>query len=162
MKKAGFVHPKNKTNEGAIYPFIGSNKYKRYPDYLKEGVIADAKYKRLLILREQSDRVSDNIQRDDLNQMISYLHITSSKVGIFISPTEIVLMNHDTGCFYSDDTIAFSKNQLQVLKVGDLMGDGGQVLIVGVNIPQGQVSYKDFVTTMHSIEAILLQKLRTI
>lgn len=163
MKRAGFKHPKNKTGEGAIYPFLSRpNKYKRYPDYMKDGVIADAKYKRLLILQEQSNRVIDNIQRDDLNQMISYLHITSSKVGIFISPTEIVLMDHATGNFYSDDTIAFSANQLLELKVGELMGDGGQVLIVGINIPQNQVSYKDFVTTMHSIEAILLQKLRTI
>ena len=160
MSKAGFKHPKNKTGEGAIHPFRGrTNKYKRYPDYMKTDVIADAKYKRLLTLSENSSKVTDNIQRDDLNQMISYLHITSSKVGIFIGPTEIVLMDPDTGQFYSDDTIAFSTRELQVLKVGDLMGDGGQIVIIGVNIPKNPQSYDQFSEAMKSTESILLNQL---
>lgn len=160
MSKAGFKHPKNKTGEGAIHPFRGrTNKYKRYPDYMKADVIADAKYKRLLTLSENSSKVTDNIQRDDLNQMISYLHITSSKVGIFIGPTEIVLMDPDTGQFYSDDTIAFSTRDLQVLKVGDLMGDGGQIVIIGVNIPKNPQSYDQFSEAMKSTESVLLNQL---
>ncbi len=160
MSKAGFTHPKNKTGEGAIHPFRGrTNKYKRYPDYMKTDVIADAKYKRLLTLSENSSKVTDNIQRDDLNQMISYLHITSSKVGIFIGPTEIVLMDPDTGQFYSDDTIAFSTRELQVLKVGDLMGDGGQIVIIGVNIPKNPQSYDQFSEAMKSTESVLLNQL---
>lgn len=159
MAKAGFSHPKNKTGEGAIHPFRGrTNKYKRYPDYMKDDIIADAKYKRLLKLNDYS-KVTDNIQRDDLNQMISYLHITSSKVGIFIGPTEIVLMDPDTGQFYSDDTIAFSTRELQVLKVGDLMGDGGEIRIIGVNIPQSAASYEEFENAMKQTENVLLDKL---
>ncbi|MGM9738174.1 MAG: hypothetical protein ACI3ZT_07160 [Candidatus Cryptobacteroides sp.] len=160
MTKAGFSHPKNKTGEGAIHPFRGrSNKYKRYPDYMKADIIADAKYKRLLTLSENSSKVTDNIQRDDLNQMISYLHITSSRVGIFIGPTEIVLMDPKTGQFYSDDTIAFSTRELQVLKVGDLMGDGGQIVIIGVNIPKNPQSYEQFSEAMKSTETVLLNQL---
>ena len=163
MSKAGFKHPKNKTGEGAIHPFRARiNKYKRYPDYMKTDVIADAKYKRLLTLSENSSKVTDNIQRDDLNQMISYLHITSSKIGLFIGPTEIVLMDPDTGQFYSDDTIAFSTRELQVLKVGDLMGDGGQIVIIGVNIPKQPHSYDQFSEAMKSTEAILLNQLTNI
>lgn len=159
MAKAGFSHPKNKTGEGAIHPFRGrTNKYKRYPDYMKDDIIADAKYKRLLKLNDYS-KVTDNIQRDDLNQMISYLHITSSKVGVFIGPTEIVLMDPDTGQFYSDDTIAFSTRELQVLKVGDLMGDGGEIRIIGVNIPQSAASYEEFENAMKQTENVLLDKL---
>lgn len=159
MAKAGFSHPKNKTGEGAIHPFRGrTNKYKRYPDYMKDDIIADAKYKRLLKLNDYS-KVTDNIQRDDLNQMISYLHITSSKVGIFIGPTEIVLMDPDTGQLYSDDTIAFSTRELQVLKVGDLMGDGGEIRIIGVNIPQSAASYEEFENAMKQTENVLLDKL---
>lgn len=159
MSKAGFSHPKNKTGEGAIHPFRGkTNKYKRYPDYLKDDIIADAKYKSLLKLNDYS-KVTDNIQRNDLNQMISYLHITSSKVGIFIGPTEIVLMDPDTGQFYSDDTIAFSTRELQVLKVGDLMGDGGEIRIIGVNIPQSASSFEEFENTMNRTENVLLDKL---
>ena len=91
--------------------------------------------------------------------MISYLHITSSKVGIFIGPTEIVLMNPDTGQFYSDDTIAFSTRELQVLKVGDLMGDGGQIVIIGVNIPNHVQNYEMFSEAMKQTEIVLMNKL---
>ena len=160
MAKAGFTHPKNKTGEGAIHPFIGrTNKYKRYPDYMKDNIIADAKYKCLLMVNENSGTLTDNIQRDDLNQMISYLHITSSKVGIFIGPTELVLMNPDTGQFYSDDTIAFSAQNLQVMKVGDLMGDGGQIVIIGVNIPNHVQNYEMFSEAMKSTETVMLNQL---
>lgn len=160
MSKAGFTHPKNKTGEGAIYPFRGrTNKYKRYPDYMKDNIIADAKYKRLLTLSENFSNVTDNIQRDDLNQMISYLHITSSKVGIFIGPTEIVLMDPDNGEFYSDDTIAFSTKELQILKVGDLMGDGGQIVIIGVNIPRHSQNFEEFSAVMHRTEIVLQNNL---
>lgn len=160
MSKAGFKHPKNKTGEGAIHPFRDkTNKYKRYPDYMKTNVIADAKYKRLLTSSENSNKVTDNIQRDDLNQMISYLHITSSRVGIFICPTEIVSMHPDTGQFYSDDTIAFRTEELKVLKVGDLMGDGGHIVIIGVNIPKNPESYDKFSDAMKSTETVLLDQL---
>lgn len=163
MAKAGFKHPKNKTGEGSIYPFKGRvNKYKRYPDFMMSGIIADAKYKNLLSKPDSSERVYDIIQRDDLNQMISYLHITSSKVGIFIGPTEVVLMNPDNGNYYQDDTVAFSTNEIQILKVGDLMGDGGQIIIIGINIPQAATSYKEFEATMACTEGVLLSKLKRI
>lgn len=163
MAKAGFKHPKNKTGEGSIYPFKGRvNKYKRYPDFMMSGIIADAKYKNLLSKPDSSERVHDIIQRDDLNQMISYLHITSSKVGIFIGPTEVVLMNPDTGNYYQDDTVAFSTNEIQILKVGDLMGDGGQIIIIGINIPQAATSYKEFEAAISCTERVLLSKLKRI
>lgn len=162
MSKAGFKHPKNKTKEGSIYPFRGrSNKYKRYPDFMMPGIIADAKYKNLLSKQDLSENV-DDIQRDDLNQMISYLHITSSKVGIFIGPTEVVLINPDTGNYYQDDTVTLCSQEIQVLKVGDLMGDGGQIIIIGVNIPQAVTSYKEFETIMSRREKILLAHLKRI
>lgn len=161
MSKAGFKHPKNKTGEGSIYPFRGrSNRYKRYPDFMMPGIIADAKYKNLLSKSDSSGKVDDIIQRDDLNQMISYMHITSSKVGIFIGPTEVVLMNPDTGNYYRDDTVAFSSREIQILKVGDLMGDGGQITIIGINIPQAAASYKEFETAMSCREGVLLTYLK--
>ena len=91
--------------------------------------------------------------------MISYLHITSSKVGIFIGPTEIVLMDPDNGEFYSDDTIAFSTKELQILKVGDLMGDGGQIVIIGVNIPRHSQNFEEFSAVMHRTEIVLQNNL---
>lgn len=162
MSKAGFKHPKNKTGEGSIYPFKGRvNQYKRYPDFMMPGIIADAKYKNLISKTDSSKR-PDDIKRDDLNQMISYLHITSSKVGIFIGPTEVVLINPDTGNYYQDDIVAFSTQEIQILKVGDLMGEGGQIIIIGVNIPQAAQSYKKFEADMSSREKVLLTKLKKI
>ena len=162
MSKAGFAHPKNKTGEGSIYPFVGrKNKYKRFPDYMKDGIIADAKYKRLF-LYDKFDRVNDNLQRDDLNQMISYLHITSSKTGIFIGPTEFVIMDVNTGEFSNDDSLALSTRELQIMKVGDLMGDGGQIIIIGVNIPQSASSYKEFENAMQESEKVLQKTLNEI
>lgn len=163
MSKAGFKHPKNKTGEGAIYPFKGRvNKHKRYPDFMMSGIIADAKYKNPISKPDLSERVDDMIQRNDLNQMISYLHITASKVGIFIAPTEVVLMNCDTGNYHQDDTVAFSTKEIQILKVGDLMGDGGQIIIIGINIPQSAKSYKEFEADMSFREKVLLTKLKKI
>lgn len=162
MSRAGFDHPRNKTGEGAIYPFIGrKNKYKRYPDYMKQNVIADAKYKRLVTLTEDFGRINDNIQREDLNQMISYMHITSSKVGIFICPNEIVLVNPDTGDFYNDG-IGISAKELNVIKVGDLMGDGGKIMIIGMNIPKMMSSYSEFESAMVRAESVLLKELSQI
>lgn len=68
-------------------------------------------------------------------------------------------MDPITGQFYSDDTIAFSTKELQVLKVGDLMGDGGQIVIIGVNIPKNPQSYDQFSEAMKSTEAVLLNQL---
>ena len=69
------------------------------------------------------------------------------------------LMNPDTGQFYSDDTIAFSTRELQVLKVGDLMGDGGQIVIIGVNIPNHVQNYEMFSEAMKQTEIVLMNKL---
>src|SRR5690606_28301755 len=41
-----FIHPENKTGKNAIYLFQNM-KGKRYPDFLKDDMVLDAKYKRL-------------------------------------------------------------------------------------------------------------------
>lgn len=155
MEKAGFKHPKNKSGEGAIYPFKDLNKYRRYPDYMKPGIIADAKYKRLLTWNENSGKVTDNIQRDDLNQMIAYMHITSSNVGVFIGPTTCT----DTGNRYTDGSAASSPGELQVREAGELNGCGGQIIIIGVNIPQND-KYADFEIAMQSVEISLQDEIQ--
>lgn len=160
LTKAGFTHPKNKTGEGAIFPFIDRpNKYKRFPDFLKESVIADAKYKRLTDL-SGSKGFNDTIQRDDLNQMIAYMHITSSKTGLFLCPSELLLTNLDNGEFYTDTTFILQKEELFVFKVGDLVGDGGRIIIIGINIPQSLESYNSFASAMSVTEKVLLNTLK--
>ena len=65
LEKCEFKHPQNKSNKGGIYLFE-NNTYKRYPDYIKEYFIFDAKYKNIN---------NDNIDRNDMHQIISYMHI---------------------------------------------------------------------------------------
>lgn len=149
FKQAGFEHPENKTGKGKIFPFKNKKRYCRFPDFMKEGVIADAKYKFLL---DSSDEIADDrLSRDDLNQMIAYMHITSSHDGIFVNPLNFRVIDSSTGEYYPETAFC--------TKVGELYGDGGNIQIIGVNIPQECSSYKDFVQHMERNEKVLLSHL---
>lgn len=162
LTKAGFTHPENKTGKGKIYPFKNKKRYARYPDFKKENIIADAKYKYMVKSTNEDERIYENIDRDDLNQMISYLHITSSKTGIFITPTTINIMNHDTGDFNLETEFVIKQEKLFAYRVGELEGDGGEIFIMGVNIPQSVETYSDFVTSMENTETILIKSIQNI
>lgn len=150
------------TVKGKIYPFKRKKRYARYPDFKRDGVIADAKYKHLIRKSGNGDRVQEGLDRDDLNQMISYLHITSSDVGIFISPTIINVMNPETGEFYKDADFVIRKDKLFAYRVGELDGYGGEIFIMGVNVPWSVESYADFVSAMQKTEDVLLQSINKI
>ena len=110
----------------------------------------------------EDERIHENIDRDDLNQMISYLHITSSKTGVFITPTTINIMNHDTGDFNLETEFVIKQEKLFAYRVGELEGDGGEIFIMGVNIPQSVETYSDFVTSMENTETILIKSIQNI
>ena len=82
-KKFKFKHPQNKNKEGAINLFSDNNQYKIYPDfYYKDkdkSIVLDAKYKKL---------INDKIDRDDMHQIITYMHTLEAKKGCFIHPQE--------------------------------------------------------------------------
>lgn len=163
LSKAGFIHPRNKTGEGAIFTFLDRpGKYKRFPDFKKDAVIADAKYKRLASPAACDRRLNDDIDREDLSQMIAYLHITSSVTGIFICPSELFVMNPDTGEYYPETDFILRKEELYIYKVGELKGYGGRILIIGVNIPKYPETYADFAVAMSKTEACLLDSLNVI
>ena len=96
--------------------------------------------------------------------MISYLHIISSKTGIFICPSELLVMNPDNGEYYPDTKFILRQDELFVCKVGDLSGDGGRILIliliIGLNIPRSPSTYRDFAAAMSLTEAGLLKALQ--
>ncbi len=73
LRPMGYRHPRNKRQEGAIYLFEGNNNDKRYPDFYKEDIVLDAKYKQ-------------DSNREDCHQMITYLYILKGRIGAFISP----------------------------------------------------------------------------
>lgn len=77
----GFKHPQNKKGKGAIYLFEDNRSQHRYPDFHKDGIVLDAKYK-------------FGITREDYHQMITYQYILNGKAGAFISPNSSYEKNH--------------------------------------------------------------------
>lgn len=80
LVKCGFKHPQNKKSNGAIYLFKGS-RGQRYPDFYKENFILDAKYKRL------DWKNADILDRNDMNQIISYMYVQKALIGGFVYPS---------------------------------------------------------------------------
>lgn len=83
LMQYGFKHPNNRRMKGGIYlGYDSGNRCKaslvRYPDfYNKEshGVIIDAKYKKSID------------EKEDVNQMITYMYRLKGHLGIFIQPS---------------------------------------------------------------------------
>jgi len=115
LKDCNFNHPMNKTSKGAIYLFTDPKSYKRYPDFWKGNFIIDAKYKQL----------SDRIDRNDINQLISYMYVKQAELGGFLYPTK-----------YTD--------KLECKQIGKLNGFGGFVKTWSMPIPQKADSFNNF------------------
>lgn len=72
----GFIHPENKLGTGAIYLFEHGGQ--RFPDFWKQDIVLDAKYKKLAINGNRLD-----IERDDVHQIMAYMYrLKASKGGI--------------------------------------------------------------------------------
>ena len=152
LKKVGFIHPQNKIKSGGIPVYLSGRGTLRYPDYIHPSIIADAKYKRLY--RVPEEEVSLGIPRDDLNQMITYLHITGKNLGVFICPRDDFEYPSENG-----EPIPEEGWNLMYHRVGVLCGLGGEIHVISVNIPQTCDSFKTFNCRMESIESSLERKL---
>lgn len=155
MKKACFDHSKNKERQGGLPVYLNRSRGKIYPDYIHPLVVADAKYKRYY--RQVEDAAELGIPREDLYQMISYLHLTDRNIGILICPRddfEVVLPLGEV----EPDT---SWN-LMYHRFGSLEGRGGEIHVISVNIPQSCPDYKSFYARMESIESSLEWKLNRV
>ena len=142
LHDCGFLHPQNKIGKNSIYLFEKkTNKedpcfkqYKRYPDYIKDGFILDAKYKDL----------DDNIiDRNDMHQIITYMYVEQASAGGFIYPQKES----------SNTTIIFNT-------LGKLRGYGGHICNIGIPIPDHAGSYGEFVEKMNWIQEKLKEKIR--
>lgn len=126
IQSLGFIHPENKTGKYAIYLFeegLG----RRFPDFWKENIVLDAKYKRF------SGRPIERIDRNDLHQIISYMHVLQAGIGGFICP--------------SDDI-----RNCECNLIGNLNGAGGKVQLWNISVPQSAKNYVDFCNQMEIIE----------
>ncbi len=161
LSQAGFKHPNNRLHKDAIFPFVGSSRYKRYPDFMKENVIADAKYKRIVAPAKDTGKMNHNIQREDLNQMIAYLYITDSDTGIFICPNEFSVIDPQNGTFLKEENFVIKTEEFYLYKIGKLSGKGGLIQIMGLNIPRDAGSFDEFREKMKLTESLLLKKIET-
>lgn len=123
LKKRGFKHPENKEGRGGLRMFINNssedyaNNYRViYPDFYKEGIdgcVLDAKYKNL----------DGGYKREDVYQLVTYMHVLKLMKGYFIYPT---------------------KNEVTDNRMNLLKGMGGELGKVGVVIPQDSNSLQEF------------------
>ena len=154
LQDLNFEHPTNKDRKGGIKLFdntAGSGEetfnkcYRRiYPDFYKEnssddkkdGVILDAKYKHL----------ENGFVRDDLYQVISYMHTMKIDKGGFIYPFALT-----------------SPGNLTVeVKKYHLAGLGGTIRTIAFPITQNAENYELFKTQMQKAESELTSRLELV
>lgn len=159
----GFIHPDNRKKSNAIYLFDGKlneeteeiekleKDYEpRYPDYILEvdskeredckvaKMIVDAKYR-------HHGYCGD---RENLNQLITYMFITKSQMGALIYP--IGTENNDK---------LKSELKKELLTPKSLKGYGGKYYRIGFEIPQDVNNYNEFSERMRNEEERLYKAL---
>ena len=134
LSKQGFIHPENKRHKGGIYLFEGHSGI-RYPDFYKDDMVLDAKYKRL----GSYDKVS-KVDPDDVHQVMAYMSALHVDKGGFIAPLE-----------KRQDKIPTSR----------IMGTSSSLFIFGIEISRVSSSYADFCEQMKEREMEFVQSIKT-
>lgn len=131
FKPIGITHAENKAENHKIYLLEG-NKYVRYPDFFIENrIVIDAKYKHLGYT---------DIARDDIHQIITYLHVLKAKGTYLAYPID-------------------NNEESDIRNIGSLKGFGGKVGLIGLKIPQNASCLSDFHDVISKEEAIVINKL---
>ncbi len=137
LKKQGFKHPQNKKGSGWLYLFenarttkTDSNYSRIYPDFYKpDECVLDAKYKNI---------TDGKIAREDLYQLITYMHVMKISTGGIIYP------------------LKESEHNTENSKTYALKGYGGTIHTFGLKVPSNLVSIEEFAQRMRESEAELL------
>ena len=150
LGKDKFEHPNNRTGEGGIHLFT-SGAGIRYPDFYKKNgdIVLDAKYKALSYEVKKDDETFEDIKigfrRDDIHQLVTYMHILQYSKGAFIFPDK-----------YSDSQ---NENTIRSLpQWRELKGFGGKINVFGLKIPLA-TDYLSFKSQMKVVESDLLSSL---
>lgn len=120
LKDIHIRHPRNRAKYGTVYvanamkshnttEYKYTNIWERYPDFYTDEMVIDAKYK--FISKEK-------IAREDVHQLITYMHIMNKKYGAFISPTNETCNEYD---------------------IFNLNGMGGVISLLRMSIPQHNI-----------------------
>ena len=128
----GFKHPENRLKKGGIYLFE-DHSGERFPDFYKDDIVLDAKYKRI----GNYENVS-KVNRDDLHQVIAYLNPLHASRGGFIVPLE--------------------QKQTKI-PTSRLKGRSSTLSIFGIEISKTSSSYLDFCEQMKEKEATFVESL---
>lgn len=125
LSNHGFRHPENKLHKGGIYLF-DDNSGIRYPDFYKDDMVLDAKYKWL----GSYDKVS-KLDRNDVHQVMAYMTTLKVNRGGFVAPLE--------------------QKQSKV-PTSHLQGSMATISIFGIEICKSATSYAEFCEKMGEME----------
>ena len=133
LSNHGFKHPENKLHKGGIYLFDDHSGI-RYPDFYKDDMVLDAKYKRL----GSYDKVS-KLDRNDIHQVMAYMTTLKVNRGGFVAP--------------------LVQNQSKV-PTSHLQGSMATLSIFGIEICKSATSYAEFCEKMGEMEAEFVDSLK--
>lgn len=133
LSNHGFKHPENKLHKCGIYLFDDHSGI-RYPDFYKDDMVLDAKYKRL----GSYDKVS-KLDRNDVHQVMAYMTTLKVNRGGFVAP--------------------LVQNQSKV-PTSHLQGSMATLSIFGIEICKSATSYAEFCERMGEMEAEFVESLR--
>lgn len=150
LKEGALRHPQNKRHLEPLHIYKpksegGRSRKPIYPDFLwcsdssrdkgqSWDVVLDAKYKRAF--QEENGKSHFAVAREDRYQMISYLHLTEAKLGVFIcplSPDEKKQVS--TGSSEEED---FDHVDDNYYREGVLLGCGGEIAVVPFSVPSSK------------------------
>ncbi|GAB6977043.1 5-methylcytosine restriction system specificity protein McrC [Prevotella falsenii] len=132
LYEVGFIHPENKLRKNGIYLFEDRSGI-RFPDFYKDNMVLDAKYKRLGSYESVS-----NVAPDDIHQLIAYITALQVNKGGFVAPLE--------------------EKQLKV-PTSQLKGSAATLSIYGIEISKEASSYADFCNKMQKMEAAFVKSI---
>ena len=129
----GFIHPENKLGTGSIYLFEHGGQ--RFPDFWKQDIVLDAKYKKLAINSNRLD-----IERDDVHQIMAYMYRLKASKGGIVCPYD------------GEKNKIISQNMHKDSYLGSLS-------LYALAIPKNCSSYEDFTKLIVENERTLLEEL---
>lgn len=133
LSNQGFRHPENKLHKGGIYLFDDHSGI-RYPDFYKDDMVLDAKYKRL----GSYDKVS-KLDRNDVHQVMAYMTTLKVNRGGFVAPLE---------------------QKESKVPTSHLNGSAATLSIFGIEICKSATSYAEFCEKMGEMEAEFVDSLK--
>ena len=163
FRELKFLHPDNRKKTDPIHVFSGKNintkvdeeilerNYApRYPDFLlaKDKGIFRKSQECMVVVDAKYRHFSYCGDRDNIHQIITYMHITKAQFGILVYPI---------GTETDDNKIRKLKDEIKQPKI--INGWGGNYFRVGFEIPKETESYQEFSNKMRIEENRIIDEL---